>query len=284
MRLSADMETTVATHDPWDSGPEQVTYAEILDQGLLDPDDRREIRAEATVAHAAALLLQRGEHDIARLFLDAVNVVAEPDEWGDSLWLEVAPEHMGQFDKSVIDKLKGACELVSTRRSYGIDWGGVREVLPHVGPEWRENLRRQFSGERRPTNNGRRVRSSQVRFTEDYLAFTNECELSVYRALKSLQESYPRDETIGIFPLAGDRIPGKTWEPDVLVTYKSRAGVLEIDGPHHNARRAMDITRDHLLRDAGIAFVDRIPVEALADSKELEAVLRRFLKRLAEAR
>jgi hypothetical protein len=46
----------------------------------------------------------------------------------------------------------------------------------------------------------------------------------------------------------------------------------------------MDITRDHLLRDAGIAFVDRVPVEALSDPIELEAVLRRFLKRLAETR
>ena len=46
----------------------------------------------------------------------------------------------------------------------------------------------------------------------------------------------------------------------------------------------MDITRDHVLLDAGVAFVDRIPVEALADSADLVAHLRRFLRRLGEAK
>ena len=94
----------------------------------------------------------------------------------------------------------------------------------------------------------------------------------------------PSDETIGIFPLAGGRLPGKTWEPDVLVTYKKRVGVLEIDGPQHNARRAMDMSRDNLWLDTGVAYVDRITVEALANPRELEAFLRKFLKRLAETR
>jgi hypothetical protein len=119
---------------------------------------------------------------------------------------------------------------------------------------------------------------------EDGLSFTNEGELTVYLALKLLQETLPADRTIGIFPLAGGRIPGHTWEPDVLVTYKNRAGVLEIDGPHHNARRAMDMSRDHLLRDAGVAFVDRIPVETVSDPKELGAALTRFIRRVAETR
>lgn len=79
----------------------------------------------------------------------------------------------------------------------------------------------------------------------------------MYQALKQIQESFPRENTIGIFPLAGGRLPGKTWEPNVLVTYKGRAGVLEIDGPHHDVRRAMDLSRDHLLLDSGIAFVVR---------------------------
>jgi hypothetical protein len=41
---------------------------------------------------------------------------------------------------------------------------------------------------------------------------------------------------------------------------------------------------DHMWLDAGTAFVDRIPVEAVSNSVELGAFLRRFLKRLAETR
>ncbi|MFE2065930.1 hypothetical protein ACFXDH_26715 [Streptomyces sp. NPDC059467] len=73
-------------------------------------------------------------------------------------------------------------------------------------------------------------------------------------------------------------------EPDFLVTYKGRVGILEIDGTHHNARRALDVTRDHLMHDSGIAYVDRVPVEALENPTELGQVIDRFLRRLGEAR
>jgi hypothetical protein len=167
---------------------------------------------------------------------------------------------------------------------YRLSLAGVREVLPTVGPDWEDKLRQQLSGGKRPTNHARRIRIESTRPREDHLTFTNEGELTVYRALKKIQETYPKDETIGIFPLAGGRIRGFTWEPDVLVTYKRRAGVLEIDGPHHNVRRALDVTRDHLWLDAGVAFVDRIPVEVLSDPKELQACLTKFLRRMTETR
>jgi len=138
-------------------------------------------------------------------------------------------------------------------------------------------------GGKRPTNHARRVRSEPPRFVEDGLSFTNDGELAVYRMLKKIQTSMPSDETIGIFPLPGGRLPGKTWEPDVLVTYKRRVGVLEIDGPDHNARRAMDMSRDSIWLDSGVAYVDRITVEAVTNPKELELFLRKFLKRVEQA-
>lgn len=44
------------------------------------------------------------------------------------------------------------------------------------------------------------------------------------------------------------------------------------------------MTRDNMWPEAGVALVDRIPVEAICDSKELEALLRKFLKHLADSR
>ena len=44
------------------------------------------------------------------------------------------------------------------------------------------------------------------------------------------------------------------------------------------------MSRDNLWLDTGMAYVDRITVEALANPRELEAFLRKFLKRLAETR
>jgi hypothetical protein len=46
----------------------------------------------------------------------------------------------------------------------------------------------------------------------------------------------------------------------------------------------MDMTRDSLWLDAGVAFVDRLPVETLSDPRELDSSLRKFLKRLSQTR
>lgn len=277
--------------DPWGSTEtvrqDSRSYEEILNDPWTKSEVKGQLRGEATLGYAAVLLLQRGDREAVELLLDVENAVVErdPDTGYDSdLWLEVAPEHRARFTEDVVDKLRQVCVEVADRRGLGVGWVDVREVLPDVGPQWREQVREQLTG-KRPTNQGRRVRTSPPRYVEDRLAFTNAGELTVYRALKQIQEKdLPREDTIGIYPLAGGRVPGHTWEPDVLVTYKGRAGVLEVDGPHHNGRKALDNTRDHLLRDAGIAFVDRVPVEALSNPTELTAVLRRFLRRLEEAR
>ena len=36
--------------------------------------------------------------------------------------------------------------------------------------------------------------------------------------------------------------------------------------------------------NAGIAFVDRVPMEALNDPEEIRGIVKRFLRRLGEAR
>ncbi|MEU5859930.1 hypothetical protein ABZ815_02060 [Nonomuraea sp. NPDC047529] len=115
---------------------------------------------------------------------------------------------------------------------------------------------------------------------EDHLIFTNAGELKLYQALKRRQEKYDKLETIGIFPLPGMHIPGHTFEPDVLVTFKGRAGVIEIDGPHHNKRWAFDKSKDELLENAGITLISRISPDAVDRPEELEAFLERFLRKL----
>jgi hypothetical protein len=265
-----------------------ATYGDVLGNPWLDVDSETETRMHSAVGHTATLLFQRGHRDLARLLLDIPRLVMiRNNMWAqepDDLWIEVAPETMLEFGRNGVERVQEAFSEVSDRLGLRLSLAGVREVLPKVGPGWEDQLRQQLSGGKRPTNHARRVRVEPTRPVEDGLTFTNEGELMVYRALKKLQESLPEDDTIGIFPLAGGRIPGHTWEPDVLVTYKRRAGVVEIDGPHHNTRRAMDITRDRIWFDAGVALVDRIPVEALSSPRELEAVLRKFLKRLADTR
>lgn len=263
-----------------------LSYEEMLKERTLSDEDRERIVAEMLMAYMSVLLVRRGDVATAQLLLQVDRWSLEWDEQGreKDLMLEVDPANKAHFNDALLGKLRPLCQEISGRFGIGVNWVEVRETLPVVGPGWRDMVQREISGER-PTNHARRLQPAPRRWLEDNLAFTNEGEQRVYRLLKHRQEqSLPEEETIAIFPLPNGRIAKRTWEPDFLITYKGRAGILEIDGPHHNARRALDATREHLMRDSGIAYVDRVPVEALENRAELERVIDRFLRRLAESR
>ncbi|MFI0217296.1 hypothetical protein [Streptomyces lydicus] len=272
-------------HAPATSG-RSLSYEEMLGDDTLSDEQREFLIAEMLMAYMSILLARRGDATTAQLLLQVDRWKLDWDDQGQEkdLVLEVDPANKSHFSEALLKKLRGLCQEISGRYSLGVTWVEVRETFPVVGPGWRELVQREISGER-PTNQARQLQAAPRRWVEDSLAFTNEGEQRVYRLLKHRQEKVlPAEETIAIFPLPNGRIARRTWEPDFLVTYKGRAGILEIDGPHHNARRALDVTREHLMRDSGIAYIDRVPVEALEDRAELERVLDRFLRRLAESR
>ncbi|GAB3237754.1 hypothetical protein [Kineosporia babensis] len=262
-----------------------LTFREILEDPKLQGDSRMEAMGEAVLAHALTLLLQRGDKEKALRFLEVQSFAIEYDHEYEEyeLWLEVLPEQQSAIPREWVKALHNTCAEVSKRLRYRDFNVGLREILPEVGPDWRARLLGELEPPKRPTNQGRKLRQGPPRWSTDYLFFTNEGEQKVYLALKRLQEALPKQETIAVFPLAGGRVLGRTWEPDFLVTYKGRAGVLEVDGPHHNARRALDTSREHLLHEAGVAFVDRVVAEAVHDPIELDSVLSRFLRRLEKS-
>ncbi|WP_445276631.1 hypothetical protein [Streptomyces sp. DSM 41033] len=262
------------------------SYEEMLRDQSLPEVDRDALVAEALVAYISVLLVRRGDAATARLMLLVERWSLEWDERGNEkdLVLEVDPANRRLFTQDLVEKLNALCAEVSGRFGLGVSWIEVRETLPSVGPGWRNLVQQELFGER-PTNQARRLQTGPPRWVEDNLAFTNEGERQVYRLLKERQENVlPAEDTIAIFPLANGRVRHRTWEPDFIVTYRGRVGVLEVDGPHHNARRALDLTREHLLHDSGVAHVDRVPVEALENPAEISAVIDRFLRRLADPR
>jgi hypothetical protein len=264
--------------------PGSRTYDEIIADSWIPDEERQQAKADSLLGHMAALLFQRGDTRHVQLLLLIREAVIEYDQEAQDwdLWLEIDPGNYAAFTDEVMAHLREAFRPVARRLDYGVDNLLIRETMPRIGPDWRERLGEMLNGER-PTNQARRTVPEKPQRIQDSLAFTNAGEQRVYQALKYLQEKeLPPEETISIYPLPNGRVPGHTWEPDLLVTYRGRAGVLEIDGPDHRVRRAMDTSRDHLLRDAGVAYVDRIVVEVIDNPQELLTALKRFLRRLRE--
>ncbi len=66
-----------------------------------------------------------------------------------------------------------------------------------------------------------------------------------------------------------------TWEPDFLVIYKGRAGIIEVDGRTHVKKWLSDGSRDCLFEDAGVAYVDHIDAADIG-GPEVDQFLRRL--------
>lgn len=162
----------------------------------------------------------------------------------------------------------------STRRTVHAGAGPAqkaRERAPQSGFAHRNSAP---AGSKRPTG------TLSPTYVVDRLAFQTCEERMVYLALRDAQACMPEFESITIAPRCSIRIPGHTWEVDFLVTHRGRCGVIEVDGATHFGKWTADRSRDRLLLDAGIAYVDRVDAVDVHHPAELKTFVRRFLHRL----
>ncbi len=239
------------------------------------------------LGQTVALLDRRGDSEAFQLLLDVTGLELERigNSWTDAktglrVVLLVESHLVPRFTDDMYERIKDSLLDVASRRGYqDVDYLEIREALPEIGPDWREQFAQQASA--RPSNQARRERAAPNVLTEDGLALASEEERTVYLALKDIQAAIPEDKTIAIAPLPGVRLrAGHTWTPDITVFGNGRVMIFEIDGPHHrnNRRYADDRNRDLQWQRCGVAVV-RLPVEDLADRGQLTERLKEELRR-----
>jgi hypothetical protein len=108
------------------------------------------------------------------------------------------------------------------------------------------------------TNHAARVTDPRPELRRNGCVFESHEELRTFEALVRAQGELPTDATTSFFPLPLGRVGvGNTWTPDFVVVREGRAGLIEVDGPHHGGRRAADATpaagAPRVPRDAGQA-------------------------------
>jgi hypothetical protein len=249
-----------------------------------------ELSDDEVIGAASVLLAQRGHAKAAALMLDVTSARIERlsvheetmsysyDREYQEVILELEP-HLIHNTGYLLSAIKSAFETVGYGCGRNIEDVSIREVIPKVGPNWREQLARELKGGHQ-TNQARKVRLEPRHPMEDGLHFTNEWEQRVYQVLKEHQARLPQNETIGIMPLGALRVPGHTFEPDFLITYRGRVGAIEVDGPHHKNRVAADRSRDRLFMHAGVRYVDRLTVEDATKKADVEKFVTDFLAQL----
>ncbi|MET7738896.1 hypothetical protein [Streptomyces sp. NPDC005385] len=249
----------------------------------LDTPENAPLVSEWLLGTSAVLAYHLGKTDTARMIADVSSAEVrlwntEYDHEGYRIVLVVEPGLYPTYDEEALESIAVVMRDVMWGSSKSVDEIVARPSIPRLGPDWRRQIKTADGP--KPSNQGRKVQLEPGHPVEDQLRFTNEWELDVYRVLRERQAALPDTETIGIMPLGGMRVRGWTFEPDLLITYRGYAGVIEIDGPHHKGHAGRDHSRDRLFMNAGVRYVDRLNVEEVSSRVEVEKFVDGFLARL----
>ena len=232
--------------------------------------------------HAAVrLALRRDQQELAACLLessiDYLSTMDHDDYDWVSIYLACSPDTLDTLapyaaeTKNAETKVMDPSPLMVLFRDVypKPDWVATVEVSARLTAVdgWREQVRALM--DRGPTNQGRQYGDAR-RITHGGLGYRSNSEVAIAKVLE-------QSEDILFFPrlraLAGKVLK----EPDFLILYKKRLGILEVDGPAHGGRAAHDSLRDGYFQRQGI-FMKHYPSEKCQSDPVW--VVRDFLKLL----
>ncbi len=249
----------------------------------LDAPQNSAIVGEWLLGTSAVLMQHQGATRVAELIADVTSLEVklwntQRHQEGYKIVLVVEPGLLPRYDEAALASIEKAMRMVLGSAGKDVDEVHVRPELPRLALGWRDQVK-AVNGPR-PNNQARKARLEPDHPMEDRLHFTNQYEHRVYQVLKQRQAALPDNETIGIMPLGGIRVLRRVFEPDLLITYRGYAGVIEIDGPQHKGHAGNDHSRTRQLLHAGVKVVDRLNVQEVSALAEIEKFVDDFLKQL----
>lgn len=257
----------------------------------MDPNDQlHELEAikDQILGTVATLLDSRDKSELAD-FLDEADLRFEVSYWGEDAFdqayftltpcLSVDPNYLDlchpEVSKALTEVLDGVGTRFETLNFENVSIGPLLE-----SPEWRQ--RREDLRDREDPSEIHIPRIKRIR--RDQMVFHSEEEVLVYEELKKQQAELSKSSeggaTIGISGNAGVWVGQRLFVPDLLVFLDGKVAVIEVDGPHHKNRAAADRSKDRLLEDAGISFVERITVEDAVVEESRRDLVRRVIRKL----
>jgi hypothetical protein len=243
---------------------------------MSSDDVQRSYEQLAPEHHETAIVVLEGMgHGQAAKHLRAAAMTyefAEYDNWDGGTYvydvhLHVDARKLGSYDEAVCTQISEALNKVST----AVDGFWIGKIIPVPRPVTSSVLSNQAVD---PTN-------EPVGPSRHRMRFRGDTEALMFDSLATKQQLLPRGDTILIVPLPSVWTGQHRWEPDFLITYRGRVGVIEIDDPTHFKRYAADKSRDQVLEECGVHLVRRITVEDAEDEEQRKEFIEIFLQRLS---
>lgn len=241
---------------------------------------------------AATVLDSRDKPEIADILEEAdlrfeVSGFVERDPWRGGLAYELDPclsvDPMS-LDVCYPDAVQAVADVLAgiESRLPNLFFGNVSLGPLLESPEWRE--RRNDLRDREEVGEIRMGNIKRIR--RDQMVFHSEAEILVYEELKRQQAKLAASSeggvTIGISGNAGVWTGTRLRVPDLLVFLKGKVAAIEVDGPQHRSRAAADRSKDWLLEDTGIGFIERITAEDAVVEESRRDLVRRVIRKLQD--
>lgn len=244
---------------------------------------------------AAQLLFEEGKVQAAALLIDARIARREymdtvfpihgegPGTDLFEVYLEVPRFLVERFAEEIVSDVQGALNEVLEAEHIAVYQLHVRAQITPAESDWRQTLSARMAP--RTTNQASVGPHMERPIVEDRCQFRSGEELKVYQAFKRARAKLPASDTIAIAPNPALVVPNvNTSEPDLLIMYQGRIGIVQVDGPHHRGRYANEVSRRRVYLHSGVAEVDHLVVEDTEQDGELDEFVARFLQRLSRSR
>lgn len=182
-------------------------------------------------------------------------------------------EEMGDFGQTyTVHGTSVLAQVFTNVLPTGVACYDVEAKIRHepVEDEWRQQVRAGLDSG--PSNQGRPFGTSKI-ITHSGLNYRSKAEVAIAEKLET-------SEDILFIPNSAAAAGKVQKEPDFLIFYRGKVGILEVDGPTHSGRLADDSLRDSFFQRQGI-FVKHYPAEKCASDPTW--VLRDYLGLLLKA-
>lgn len=261
----------------------------------MEPTADEDTAADAAdLGTAAELLFDAGKVQAAALLIDAriaerIYVDTGFPVVGDgpgtdlfNLVLEVPRFLLRRFNDEVVSDIQDAFNEVQEPNHIHVVDVRVRAAITPASADWRETLTTRVPPQTTyQANIGPRMAKPLM---EDRCQFRSLGELKVYRGFERARARLPADDSIAIAPNPALVVPNiNTSEPDLVIMYRGRVGIVQVDGPHHNDRVSNELSRRRVYLHSGIAEVDHLSIEDTENDEDVDVFVTRFLKRLARS-
>jgi hypothetical protein len=215
------------------------------------------------------LMLSKLEYDD---FHNTAILRVKPEKIG---FLKQTHEYLSEFDNDFPTAMPSPFEVIeSTIKAFHHDSEisiSLKPLVTELRPEWRKDLK-DHREHNEAVNHCQKYTENHPVKEHNGAKYRSNAEIRIAKELEKKEVIFFPGNLAKIQIESGKFVQK---EPDFLVLYKGKWGMLEIDGPFHSGKAAQDHSSDRFFKIHGLKVIERFPEEDVME--DAPQIIEKFL-------